>query len=124
LNDQGVEEALWQEMKTYAEANGLVGGNYKLLNLPFETSIMSQPQAVRQRIEKRVEGFVHHLLTEVFNASDTAPLVVDAILKQQSPDPGPKAQRIEDPADWTPQQITAKAAFIGSDKGPAGDYDD
>jgi fructose/tagatose bisphosphate aldolase len=124
LNDQGVEEALWQEMKTYAEANGLVGGNYKLLNLPFETSIMSQPQAVRQRIEKRVEGFVHHLLTEVFNASDTAPLVVDAILKQQGPDPGPKAQRIEDPADWTPQQITAKAAFIGSDKGPAGDYDD
>ncbi len=124
IDGQGVEEALWQEMKTYAETNRLVGGNYKLLNLPFETKIMSQPQAIRERIVKRVEGFVHHLLTEVFNASDTAPLVVDAILKNRSPDPGPKAHRIEDPAEWTPQQITTKAAFIESDKGPAGDYDD
>lgn len=124
IHDQGVEEALWQEMKTYAETNGLVGGNYKLLNSPFETKIMGQPQAIRERIVKRVEEFVHHLLTEVFNANDTAPLVVDAILKNQSPDPGPKAQRIEDPSDWTPQQIAKKAAFIEGDKGPAGDYDD
>lgn len=124
IHDLGVEEALWQEMKTYAKTNGLVGGNYKLLNLPFETKIMSQPQAIRERIVKRVEGFVHHLLTEVFNANDTAPLVVDAILKNRSPDPGPKAQRIEDPAEWTPQHITSKAAFIEGEKGPAGDYDD
>lgn len=122
VHDQGVEEALWQEMKTYVKTNKL--GNYKLLNLPFETKIMSQPQAIRERIVKRVEGFVHHLLTKVFNAADTAPLVMDAILVNHSPDPGPKAQRIEDPADWTSKKIAAKAASIKSDKGPEGDYDD
>jgi fructose/tagatose bisphosphate aldolase len=121
---QGVEEALWQEMKTYAETNGLVGGNYKFLNMPFETKIMSQPQAIRDRIAKRVEAFVYFLLTEVFNAKDTAPLVIDAILDIHGPDPGAKATRIEKPSNWTPQQIAEKAALIESDKGPAGDYDD
>ena len=41
-----------------------------------------------------------------------------------SPDAGPKAEQIEEPANWTPELITRKAAAISSDKGPQGDFDD
>ena len=50
---------------------------------------------------KRVEDFVYGLLTEVFNAENTAPLAIEAILKAGSHDLGPKAARTEDPAEWT-----------------------
>jgi hypothetical protein len=49
---------------------------------------------------------------------------VEAILAAGSHDPGPKAERIENPEDWDEAQIRAKAADIVSDKGPAGDFDD
>ena len=41
------------------------------------------------------------MMTEVFNAKDTAPLAIEAILEAGSYDLGPKATRIEDPAEWT-----------------------
>ncbi|MBT8369188.1 MAG: ketose-bisphosphate aldolase, partial [Deltaproteobacteria bacterium] len=59
-----------------------------------------------------------------FNAENTAPLAVAAILEAGSHDAGPKADRIEDPAQWTSEQIIKRAASIESDKGPAGDFDD
>jgi hypothetical protein len=71
-----------------------------------------------------VEGFVHDLLVNVFNAKDTGPLAVDAILKAGSHDLGPKAARIEDPASWTERHIHERAAKISTDKGPAGDFED
>jgi hypothetical protein len=58
---------------------------------------------------KNVEDFVYGLLTEVFNATDTAPLGIEAILKAGSYDPGPKTARIEDPAQWTEAQIRERA---------------
>ncbi|MFO7497063.1 MAG: class II fructose-bisphosphate aldolase [Desulfobacterales bacterium] len=121
---EGVSEALWTEMLAYAEANGLKGGNYKKLNLPFENKLLGQPKAVRERMARRVETFVHNMLVNVLNAADTAPMAIDAILSAGSHDPGPKAQQRENPADWTPEQIVARAATLETDKGEAGDFDD
>jgi hypothetical protein len=72
----------------------------------------------------RVEGFVYNMLMNVFNAKDTASLAINAILGAGTFDPGPKAHRIEDPAEWTPEKIVQRGALITSDKGPEGDFED
>jgi fructose/tagatose bisphosphate aldolase len=121
---QGVEEDMWQAMVAYADKQGWKGGNYKKLNLPFETKLLGQTKEVRQRMTKRVEDFVYRLLVDVFNAVDTASLAIEGILKANSYDLGPKVGRIEDPGDWTEEKIRLRAAVIDSDKGPEGDFDD
>lgn len=120
----GVTDSTWQEMVAYAQSKELKGGNYKKLNLPFENKLLGQPKEIRDRMVKRVEDFIYHILVDVFNAQDTAPLAVDAILKAGSYDPGPKAHRIEDPKEWSPEKITQKAASLSADKGPAGNFED
>jgi fructose-bisphosphate aldolase class II len=124
VKDQGVTEEMWQEMTAYAESKGIKGGNYKKLNLPFENKLMGQPKAVRERMIKRVEEFIYNMLINVFNAKDTAPLAINAILEAGTYDPGPKASQIEDPDEWTSEKIVRRAATIVSDKGPKGDFDD
>ena len=124
VKDEGVTEAMWKSMVEYADAQGWKGGNYKKLNLPFENKLLGQPEAIRERMAGRVEKFVHQLLVDVFNAKDTAPLAIEAILSAGSHDLGAKVGRIEDPADWTGEKIEEKAAAIDSDKGPEGDFDD
>ena len=124
IKDRGVTEELWQEMKAYAEKQGWKGGNFKKLNLPFENKIMAQPKEIRERMERDVEDFVYNLLVDVFNAKDTAPLALETIIEAGSYDIGPKAERIEDPAEWTEEKIREKAKAITSDKGPSGDFDD
>jgi len=124
MADEGMTEDMWAEMVEYAKGNGLKGGNYKKLNLPFENKLLGLPRDVRERMAKGVEDFVYELLTDVFNASDTAPLAIDAILKADSYDLGPKATRIEDPSEWTENQIHERASKLNVDKGPAGDFDD
>jgi len=121
---QGVTEDMWQAMVAYADKQGWKGGNYKKLNLPFETKLLGQAKEVRERMCKRVEDFVYTLLVDVFNAGDTAPLAIAAILKADSYDLGSKVDRIEDPAQWTEEKIRKRAAAIDSDKGPEGDFDD
>jgi fructose-bisphosphate aldolase class II len=64
------------------------------------------------------------MLVNVFNAKDTAPLAINAILEAGTYDPGPKASQIEDPDEWTSEKIVRRAATIVSDKGPKGDFDD
>jgi hypothetical protein len=71
-----------------------------------------------------VEDFVYDMIANVFNSNDTAPLALEAILKANSYDVGPKASRIEDPAEWTEEKIRQKAKSIVSDKGPEGDFSD
>lgn len=124
IKDAGVTEAMWKSMVEYADAQGWKGGNYKKLNLPFENKLLGQPAAIRERMAKRVENFVYNLLVDVFNAKDTAPLGIEAILAAGSYDLGAKTKKIEDPAEWTGEKITEKAAAIDSDKGPEGDFDD
>jgi sugar phosphate isomerase/epimerase len=124
VEGQGVTEALWERMVAYAREKGWSAGNYKKLNLPFENHLLGQPREVRERMVDRVRAFAYGLIVDVFNAADTAPLVIEDILAAGSHDPGPKASRIEDPADWTPGRIREKAAALTSDKGPEGDFDD
>ena len=124
IKDQGVTEEMWIEMTAYAESKGLKGGNYKKLNLPFENKLMGQTKTVRDRMIMRVEEFVYNMLVNVFDAKDTAPLAINTILEVGTFDPGPKAHRIEDPAEWIPEKIVQRAALITSDKGPEGDFED
>jgi fructose-bisphosphate aldolase class II len=122
--DEGVTEEMWAEIKAYADEKGWKKGDYKKLNLPFENKLWGLPRDVRERMVRRVEDFVYTLLTDVFNAADTAPLALEAILKAGSHDLGPKGKRIEDPAAWTREKIAEKASALDADKGPAGDFDD
>ena len=124
VKNQGATEELWAEMVAYAQNQGWQGGNYKKLNLPFENKLLGQTAEVRERMVSRVEDFVYNMLVNVLNTKDTAPLAVEAILSAGSYDAGPKAERIEDPAEWTPEKIVERAALIESDKGPEGDFDD
>lgn len=124
IKDAGVSEALWAEMVAYSHAKGLKKGDYKKLNLPFENKLMGQPFEIRERMSKGVEDFVYNMLVNVLNSKDTAPLVLEAILKAGSYDPGPKAERIESPADWTTEAIQQKVSLISSDKGPQGNFED
>ncbi|GAB6161129.1 class II fructose-bisphosphate aldolase [Desulfothermus naphthae] len=119
--DKGVSEELWREMVEYAKKNGLKGGNYKKLNLPFETALMSEPPEIRERMTKAVEEFVYYLLVDVFNAKDTADIAKELIAKANSYDLGPKAEKIEDESKWTIEKIKAMEAQV---KGSSGDYDD
>ena len=122
--NQGMTDELWAEMVAIAKSKSLKAGDYKKLNLPFENKLFGLPREIRERMAKGVEDFVYELLTKVFNAQDTAPLAIEAILKAGSYDLGPKAQRIENPADWTEQKIKERAAKIHGDKGPKGSFDD
>ena len=124
LKDAGITEELWSEMVAYADAHQLKKGDYKKLNLPFENKILGQARAIRDRMAEGVAEFVFDLLTNVFNAADTAPLAIEAILENGSYDPGPKVEQIENPAEWTPEKIRQKAKALDSDKGPEGDFED
>jgi len=124
VEGEGVSEEMWSEMVHYAETSGLKGGNYKKLNLPFENKLLGQPKDIRERMVHRVKTFIYNMLVDVFNARDTAPLAIEAILKADSFDPGPKAEQIEDPSRWTEDAIIKQAASLNSDKGPEGDFDD
>lgn len=121
---EGVSEEMWQEMVAYARDKGWKGGAYKSLNLPFEPRLMGQPQAIRERMIKRVEEFVYSMLVTVFNAQDTAPLALEAILSAGTFDLGAKCTRLEDPDQWTEEKIRQRAATLSTDKGPAGNFDD
>lgn len=105
----GVTEEMWEEMVKYATEKTLKAGDYKKLNLPFENKLAGLPADVRGRMAKGVEDFVYNMLVNVLNCKDTAPLGIDAILKANSCDLGPKATRMEDPKDWTKEKIVEKA---------------
>ena len=124
VKGEGVTEEMWVEMVAYAQSKNWKKGDYKNLNLPFENKLLAQPKEVRDRMVKGVEDFAYKMMTEVFNSQDTAPLAIEAILEAGSCDLGPKASRIEDPAEWTESKIIERASHLGSDKGPAGKFND
>ncbi|QLA21143.1 class II fructose-bisphosphate aldolase [Desulfolutivibrio sulfoxidireducens] len=121
---QGVTEELWAEMKAYADAHGIKGGNYKKLNIVFENKILGQAAEVRERMAKAVEDFVYGLLTRVFNAAGTGSVARALLAGAETYDLGPKAERIEDPAEWTPEKYRKRAETLSSDKGAQGNFDD
>jgi fructose/tagatose bisphosphate aldolase len=124
VRELGVTDAMWAEMTGYAQSKSIKGGDFKKLNLPFENKLLGLPREIRERMAKGVEDFTYELLTNVFNAADTAPLALETILRAGSFDVGPKAERIEDPAEWTEAKIKEKASQLQGDKGPKGNFDD
>jgi fructose-bisphosphate aldolase class II len=124
IAEEGVTSEIWEKMKALAEKNGWSGGNYKKLNLPVDNWLMAQPRRIRERMSKRVEEFVYTMLVSVFNAADTAPLAMEIIADAGSYDIGAKGTRIEDPGQWTREQIIERARTLTTDKGPEGDFDD
>jgi fructose/tagatose bisphosphate aldolase len=124
LPGEGVSAGMWEKMVAYAASAGLKGGNFKKLNLPFENHLLGQSAKIRERMSKRVEDFAYNMLANVLNASDTAALAVEAIIAADSYDPGPKADRIEDPAQWSEALIAERAAELPVDDSPDGDWDD
>jgi len=124
VESEGVTEEMWAAMVAYADEKGWKKGDYKKLNLPFENRLLAQPEEIRERMAQRVEDFAYTMMTEVLDAKDTAPLALEAILAAGSYDLGPKAERMEDPADWTDEKIVARAATLDTDKGAEGDFDD
>ncbi|MFC1588226.1 class II fructose-bisphosphate aldolase [Planctomycetota bacterium] len=123
-SNKGMTDEMWATMVAFADKQGIKGGNYKKLNLPFGNKLLAQPRQIRERMIKGVEEFTYNLLANVFNVADTAPLAIETILKAGSYDLGPKVDRIENPDEWTEDKIRAKAAKLDSDKGPEGDFDD
>jgi len=121
---KGLSEEAWEAMVAYADTKGIKAGDYKKLNSVFENKLLAQPTAVRDRMAAAVSDFVYGLLTDVFNAGDTAPLAIDALVTAGSYDLGPKAQRIENPAEWTREKILERAGSLARDKGPEGNFDD
>lgn len=124
VKGEGVTEEMWADVVAYADERGWKKGDYKNLNLPFENRFLAQPAEIRERMAKRVEDFAYRMMTEVFNAQDTAPLAVEAILAAGSYDLKPKVGRLEDPDEWTEAKIIEKAKTLDSDKGAAGQFDD
>jgi fructose/tagatose bisphosphate aldolase len=124
LLGEGMSESLWNEMVAYAKSKGIKAGDYKKLNLPYENKMMGQTREVRKRMAKGVEDFVYDLMTNVFNTQDTAPLAIEAILRAGSFDMGPKAERIEEKAEWTEAKMRERALKISDKKGLEGNFDD
>ena len=124
VKGEGVSEEMWAEMVAHAQSKTWKKGDYKNLNLPFENKLLAQPREVRERMAKAVEDFAYKMMTGVLNSQDTAPLAIEMILKAGAYDLGPKVNRMEDPAEWTENRITERASRLGSDKGPAGKFDD
>jgi fructose-bisphosphate aldolase class II len=124
VEGEGVTEEMWSDVVAYADEKGWKKGDYKNLNLPFESRFMAQPAAVRERMAKRVEDFAYTMMTDVLGAGDTAPLAVEAILEAGSYDLGPKVGRIADPDEWTEEKIVERAKTLDGDKGAEGDFDD
>lgn len=75
-------------------------------------------------MSKRVEEFVYNILVNVFNAEGTGSLAMELLLERAGYDLGPKAETIENVAEWTKELIIERAKTLDVDKGPQGDFDD
>ncbi len=120
VKGEGVTENIWSEIVACAESKALKAGDYKKLNLPFENRLLGQPKEIKERMSNRVEEFIYKMLVNVFNAQDTAPIVISSILDSGTCDPGPKTKKLEDSVEWTLEKIVKKAKSIITDKGSKG----
>ncbi len=124
VKGEGVSEESWEKMLAFAESKGWRGGNFKNLNLPMDNLLHGQTREVRERMCRRVEDFVYNILVNVFNAQGTATIAREIILAAGSADPGKKAERREDPADWTHEKIIERARTLNVNAGPQGNFED
>ena len=52
VKGEGMTEELWAEMVAYADEKGWKKGDYKNLNLPFESKLLAQPAEIRERMAR------------------------------------------------------------------------
>jgi fructose-bisphosphate aldolase class II len=90
----------------------------------MDNLLMAQPREVRERMCRRVEDFVYNILMNVFNAGGTATIAKDILLAKGSSDLGPKAERLENPDDWTREKIIERAKTLNVNQGPQGNFED
>ena len=64
------------------------------------------------------------MLVNVFNAGDTAPLAIEAILEAGSLDAGPKGETDRRSGGMDEGKNRRTCGTIDSDKGPEGDFED
>ena len=125
VKGRGASEEAWKEMQKYALNHNLKAGGLKKLNLVFENRLMSQSKRIKDRMAKGVEEFAYNLIKNIFNSENTAPLVYEKIIAADSYNAKPKAVKIEDKKDWTPEKIVFKASLLKtSNDNKAGDFDD
>ena len=124
VKGEGVSEESWEKMLAFAESKGWRGGNFKNLNLPMDNLLHGQTREVRERMCRRVEDFVYNILVNVFNAQGTATIAREIVLAAGSADLGKKAERQEDPADWTREKIIERARTLNVNAGPQGNFED
>jgi len=122
--NEGITNELWAEMITYASAQNWSLGDYKKFNLLFDNKFQAQPKKIRERMIHRVEEFIYHLLSNVFNAKDSADMAFELMEKSGGAMPEAKTKRIADPNEWTFEKTIQRAMALDGDKGPAGDFDD
>ena len=122
--DKGMSEQTWKKMLAIAQKQNLKAGDFKKLNLQFENIFLAQPKEIRDRMAKGVDDFVFNMLVNVFNAQDTAPIAIEDIIHTGASDPGDKCTRVENPQDWTKEEIIRKGLLIQTDKGQTGNFDD
>ena len=122
--NEGITNELWAEMVAHAAKNNWSLGDYKKFNLLFDNKFQAQPHPIRERMIRRVEEFVYHLITEVFNSTDTADIALELMATSGEAMPAPKATHIADASEWTPVKARERAILLDGDKGPEGDFDD
>lgn len=100
VEGEGVSDKLWAEMMGYAAEQGWSGGNIKKLNKVFEAKILAQPQEIKDRMVKRIKDFMTPMMIEVFNSQNSADLVRDGIIENNSPLMKRNVQVIENANEW------------------------
>ena len=65
VKGEGVTEEMWAEVVAYADDKGWKKGDYKNLNLPFESKFLRAARGDPRADGQRVEDFVYKMLTEV-----------------------------------------------------------
>ena len=122
VEGEGMTEELWAEMVAYADEKGWKKGDYKNLNLPFESKFLAQPAEIRERMAQRVEDFAYKMMTEVFNAGDTAPLAVDGDPRRRAPTTSSaKVGRLEDPGRLDRREDRREGEVAGQRQGRQGE---
>ena len=97
----GVTMDVWNKMLAM-EGFGFA---FQQVGKPTYEIMAKQPEDVQERMIQAVEDQVYAYLVNVFNAANTAPLAVKAILDANGYAIPARASVIEDPAKWTDEYI-------------------
>lgn len=89
--NRGITEQLWQEIVTYADAQGMSrkSGDYKKLNLPFHDKILAEPDHVVGRIVDEIAEWGKRFI-RAFGGEGTAEKVVEVMARRADQNASPE----------------------------------